>query len=91
MPLDPNRGIADPIDPVAETRIIERSVALFLLGVIAFSPPLIAVFAVAHRVLGIPMLYLYVFGMWALIVLLQALIARGAEVAARRPPPVGED
>jgi hypothetical protein len=97
MPDRPHPGDPDPdrIDPAVATRVAERSIGLFLLGVVAFSPPLVAVFAVSRFVLGIPLLYLYVFGAWAVIVALVALIARQVETAMRPPPdagtPAGED
>jgi hypothetical protein len=54
-------------------RTHERLVALFLLGVLLFTPPLIALFNNATRVLGLPPLYLYLFGTWAAIIALAAL------------------
>lgn len=67
----------------------DRMVALFGLGALAFSPPLIAIFAAPHLLAGIPLLYLYLFGAWAaLIVLLTIAIGlRGDEQAAPPEPP----
>lgn len=56
----------------------ERLVALFLLGVIAFSPPLLTVFNVPTRVAGVPGLYLYLFAAWLVIIVLAAVaVERG--------------
>lgn len=52
----------------------QRLVALFLLGNFLFNYPLLALFNRPHTVLGIPILYLYVFGAWALLIVLLARI-----------------
>jgi hypothetical protein len=54
-------------------RTHERLVALFLLGVLLFTPPLIALFNTATRFLGLPVLYLYLFGTWTAVIALAAL------------------
>jgi hypothetical protein len=54
-------------------RTHERLVALFLFGALLFTPPLITLFNSATRVLGLPVLYLYLFGTWAAIIALAAL------------------
>ena len=67
----------------------ERSVALFLLGLIAFNPPILSIFSVESLVLGLPLLYLYLFAGWAVLILLAWLTAeRGEEPepAAQGPP-----
>ncbi|MCH7793683.1 MAG: hypothetical protein IH900_00880 [Proteobacteria bacterium] len=57
-----------------------RSVALFLLGIVALSPPLMSIFSVDTRVLGVPLLYLYLFLAWGALIALVRLAARpGAE------------
>jgi hypothetical protein len=55
-------------------RFIERLGALFLLGMLLISPPLLAVFRADLLVAGVPLLFLYLFGAWAILVLLLALI-----------------
>ena len=56
-------------------RTPERLVALFVLGVVLMVPPMVEVFNRPVRVLGIPVLYLYVFVAWgALIVLVAATV-----------------
>jgi hypothetical protein len=47
-----------------------RVIAVFLLGCLAFVYPLLALFNVPAMVLGVPVLYLYVFGAWAALILL---------------------
>lgn len=57
----------------------ERLIGLMLLAVLLFSPAIMAVFAAPTRVLGLPTLIVYVFLAWAVVVVLLARIARGAD------------
>jgi hypothetical protein len=52
----------------------QRLAALFLLGVLLFNYPLLQLFARDGLVLGIPVLYCYVFCAWALLIGLIALV-----------------
>ena len=52
----------------------QRLVALFLLGVLLFNYPLLAVFNRPAEVLGIPVLYAYIFFAWAALIGLLALV-----------------
>jgi len=52
----------------------QRLVAAFLLGNLLFNYPLLALFNRADAVFGIPILYLYVFGAWALLIVLLAYL-----------------
>jgi hypothetical protein len=73
----------------------ERSLALFLLGLAAFTPPLLKIFSIDAAWLGVPVLYLYVFVAWAgLILLMGVSAARGGErppPAPSAPPPAGPE
>ena len=51
-----------------------RLIALFLFGVLLFNYPLLALWSRPDELLGIPVLYLYIFGGWALFVALLACI-----------------
>jgi hypothetical protein len=54
-----------------------RLLALFLAGCLAFGYPLLALFNVPETVLGVPVLYAYLFGSWTiLIALLAAIVPR---------------
>ncbi len=53
-----------------------RLVGLFLLGMLLFNFPLLHLFNRSVLVLGIPVLYLYLFAAWALIILLILMISR---------------
>jgi hypothetical protein len=64
----------------------ERLAALFLLGVLLFTPPLLWVFNTPDRILGVPRLYLYLFAAWTLLIVgVMMVIERApAEEAASR-------
>jgi predicted permease len=51
-----------------------RLVVAFLLGVLLFNYPLLALFNRTAEVFGIPVLYAYIFGAWALLIALLALL-----------------
>lgn len=50
----------------------ERWVALFLLALLLFSPPLLSIFG-QHQLLAMPFLYVYLFCAWGLVIALAAL------------------
>lgn len=50
----------------------QRLIALFLLGNLLFNYPLLALFNRPDTVAGIPILFLYVFAAWALLIALLA-------------------
>ena len=67
-------------------RTREFLIALFLFGVLLLVPPFLLVFNRPVRVLGLPLLYLYLFAAWTGLIALGAVIARridrdGADVA----------
>ena len=55
----------------------ERLTAAFLFGLVLFNPPLLTIFTLDRAVLGVPVLYLYMFGAWAALLVLVALGNRG--------------
>jgi hypothetical protein len=59
-------------------RAAARLVAVFLAGCLAFGYPVLALFNVPDTVLGVPVLYAYLFGAWAaLIAIVAAIVPRG--------------
>jgi hypothetical protein len=71
-----------------ESRLGDRLIALFLFGCVAINPPLLAVFRTDLLVAGIPFLFLYIFGVWAVLIAALALIVerrRRRERAAGAP------
>ena len=57
----------------------QRLIALFVLGCLLFNYPVLSLFNVPGEALGVPVLYVYIFAAWALLVGLMALV-----VEARR-------
>lgn len=52
----------------------ERLTAAFLLGLVLFMPPLLAVASKDVMVWGIPLLYLWLFGSWLVLIVVLALV-----------------
>jgi hypothetical protein len=57
-------------------RTPERLVGVALLGAVAWSFPLLALFGGPRTVLGIPLLLVYLFAVWGLLIGLTALSLR---------------
>ena len=64
----------------------EWSVLLFVACFVAFMPPVIALFDTPLRVFGIPLSYLFLFGIWAFAIVMTALGARQGAEHAIGPP-----
>ena len=62
----------------------QRLVALFVLGALLLTYPLLALFNREGSVLGLPIFYVYLFGAWAVLILMLGL-------SARLPPDVRRD
>ncbi len=60
----------------SEAKRTKRLIGLFLLGYLLFNHPLISLFNLPHMFLGIPLLYVYIFGVWVLLIVLMALTVR---------------
>lgn len=56
----------------------QRLVAIFLLGCVLLNYPILFLFNKAEGWFGIPPLYLYIFGAWALLIALMAWIVERA-------------
>ncbi|MNQ40969.1 hypothetical protein D3C85_546330 [compost metagenome] len=52
----------------------QRLVAVFMLGCLLFSYPLLALFDGGGEVFGIPLLFAYLFGAWALLIVAMILV-----------------
>lgn len=64
---------------VTENNRTKRLVGLSLLGYLLFNHPLLSLFNLPRMVIGIPLLYLYIFGVWLLLIALTAVITRHEE------------
>ncbi len=53
--------------------------AVFLVGVMLFYSPLIALFEGSATLFGIPVLYFYLFGVWALVIASAAMVVGGVK------------
>jgi hypothetical protein len=61
---------------VNHSRKGERLVALALLGFLLFNYPLLSLFSTDRTLLGVPVLYAYLFTSWAALIALMALVVR---------------
>ena len=73
----------------ASSRKGERLAGLFLLGCLLFNYPLLALFNVPARVLGVPVLYAYLFAAWALLIALVAAVMDARDCAGRTAAGLG--
>jgi hypothetical protein len=55
----------------------QRLVAVFLCGVLLLYSPVISLFAQARLWFGVPILYLYLFAVWGVLVAVMAWITEG--------------
>ena len=56
-------------------RFAERSLAIFFLGLLLFNPPLLSVFSRDARIGDVPLLYLYLFVAWGILIFLVGRLA----------------
>lgn len=88
-------GSEPSIGSVGSPRIGERSIGLFVCAVFLLSPIGLAIFSVPQLAFGFPVLALYLFGVWAVIIALLAGLARlgessEAETERQGGPPAAE-
>jgi hypothetical protein len=60
---------------VSDEKKGQRFVALAMLGMVLFNFPILALFNVSGTLLGVPVLYAYIFAAWAALIALMALVA----------------
>lgn len=69
----------------------ERLVVILVIGIIALNYPLIALFSRVQVLFGIPILYLYIFTIWSMLIVCIALILeKPAFPSLMAPPPKSE-
>ena len=56
------------------SKYTESFVALVILAALLFNPPILSIFSTSHFVFGIPLLYFYLFVVWGLIIIVNAMI-----------------
>jgi hypothetical protein len=52
----------------------QRLVAVFLLGCVLFNYPLLSLFNKPWEIFDVPLLYIYIFGAWALLIGVMAYV-----------------
>jgi uncharacterized membrane protein len=57
-----------------ENKKYKRLVALFLFGLVLLNYPILSLLNINTMVFGFPLLYLYIFCIWGLIIFLAALV-----------------
>ena len=74
---------------VDDGRASGAAVALPLVGLFLLMPPLITLFARGAGLAGVPLVVVYVFGVWGALIVCAALLARRLRPGppAREPPP----
>jgi hypothetical protein len=56
-----------------ENKKNKRLVALFLFGFVLLNYPILSLLNINITVFGLPLLYIYIFGVWGLLIFLSAL------------------
>jgi hypothetical protein len=67
-----------------EVRRRDRLIGLFLLALVLLNPPLLMLFGAGDTVFGLPLLYVYIFVAWLLIIGAVAWIAERRAARRRR-------
>jgi peptidoglycan/LPS O-acetylase OafA/YrhL len=67
-----------------EVRRRDRLIGLFLLALVLLNPPLLMLFGGGDTLFGLPLLYVYIFVAWLLIIGAVAWIAERRAVRRRR-------
>ena len=63
-----------------ENKKSKRLVALFLFGFVFLNYPILSLLNINISVFGLPLLYIYIFGVWGLLIFLSALaVGRSGE------------
>jgi len=75
-----------PTPPEREARARDAAIVLPLLGLVLLMPPLIVLFAVPISVAGVPLIVVYLFGVWLALVLGAALLGRVLQPRTPAPP-----
>ena len=63
-----------------ENKKYKRLVSLFLFGLVLFNYPILSLLNLDILVFGLPLLYIYIYGIWGLLILLAALATRNRPI-----------
>jgi hypothetical protein len=72
--------------PLHSSKAPDAAVVLPLFGVFLLMPPIITLFAVGIDIAGMPLIVIYVFGVWAALIACAALLARRLDPLQPEPP-----
>lgn len=70
---------------LSRRKLRDRSVALLIVGIVLLMPPLLRIGTIDTTVFGIPFALVYLFGVWAFLVIGAALLARPLRDSDRTP------
>lgn len=70
-------------------RLRDAAAVLPVLAVFLLMPPVITLFAGAHTVWGVPLIVVYLFGVWLALIVAAALLARRLAPSPAGTPPSG--
>lgn len=76
-----------PNRPLPSSRASDAAAVLPLFGLFLLLPPVITLFAVGIDLGGIPLIAVYVFGIWAALILCAGLLARRLNPGRTAPTP----
>ncbi len=68
----------------------KRLVGLFLLGCILFNYPILHLFNLEKFFLGLPLIYLYMFTVWSVLIVAIVFITRIRSISPYRPTRTGK-
>lgn len=71
----------DELHPRDGGRGADRLAALVMAALVAFNPPVLRAFGAGDAVFGLPLIYLYVLGVWAAVIVAAALLLDRGETA----------
>ena len=57
-----------------ENKKSKRLVALFLFGFVLLNYPILSLLNINITIFGLPLVYIYIFGVWGLLIFLSALV-----------------
>ncbi len=61
---------------LSRRKVRDRSIVQVLVGTMLFMPPIVGVSQIDARIGGVPVMLLYVFGVWALLIVGAMLLSR---------------
>lgn len=78
------------MEPRPPPRVQSAAVLVPLAALFLLMPPFVLLFATPRMVFGVPLIVLYIFGVWALLVVATLLLARRLAPPPPPGPPAGE-